>query len=45
MKGIKVIDGGCNPEEEVEDLKSDVGKHVLVGLIDEYNIQKEETDE
>lgn len=30
---------------EVEDLKSDVGKHVLVGLIDEYNRQLEETDE
>lgn len=30
---------------EVEDLKSDVGKHVLVGLIDEYNLQLEEDDE
>ena len=30
---------------EVENLKSDVGKHVLIGLIDEYNRQLEETDE
>ena len=30
---------------EVEDLKSDVGKHVLVGLIDEYNWQLDETYE
>ena len=28
-----------------EDLKSDVGKHVLIRLIEEYNIQKEEVDE
>ena len=31
-------------DEQVEDLKSD-GKHALIRLIEEYNIQKEETDE
>ena len=31
-------------EEEVEDLKS-YGKHALIRLIDEYNDQKEGTDE
>lgn len=31
-------------DEDVENLKSD-GKYVLIRLIDEYNNQKEETDE
>ncbi|HFI0736393.1 TPA: hypothetical protein ACGO6E_000608 [Streptococcus suis] len=32
-------------DEDVEDLKSGDGKFVLIGLIDEYNWQLEETDE
>lgn len=31
-------------DEQVEDLKSD-GTHALIRLMDEYNWQKEETDE
>jgi hypothetical protein len=32
-------------DEDVEVLKSGDGKYVLIDFIDEYNIQKEETDE